>query len=149
VNIWYNNSSLPSNDNPLAWEPLFCFVFPEDGPICKKARVDEDDDDKGDGDYHRSDTQIAICLDCLRNNGQIGENIVKVSNLEFCNITTILPLSPFLDVTLCLVLPFIFYLHWSCPLIPYKGKVNRTDFPHKILVFEILRLKIRLIFSLY
>ncbi|XP_077057312.1 polycomb group RING finger protein 5-B isoform X2 [Siphateles boraxobius] len=55
----------------------------EDGPICKKARVDEEDDDKGDGDYHRSDTQIAICLDCLRNNGQMGENIVKLDVL--CN----------------------------------------------------------------
>uniref|UniRef100_A0A671K469 Polycomb group RING finger protein 5-B-like n=1 Tax=Sinocyclocheilus anshuiensis TaxID=1608454 RepID=A0A671K469_9TELE len=48
-----------------------------DGPICKEARVDEEDDVKGGGDYHRSDPQIAICLDCLLNNGQMGENIVK------------------------------------------------------------------------
>lgn len=58
------------------------FFFLEDGPTCKKARVDEDDDVKGDGDYHRRDPQIAICLDCLRNNGQMGENIAKVSHLE-------------------------------------------------------------------
>lgn len=51
--------------------------------MCKKARMDDDDDVKGDGDYHRSDPQIAICLDCLRNNGQMGENIVKVSHLEY------------------------------------------------------------------
>lgn len=37
---------------------------------------DENQDDK---DYHRSDPQIAICLDCLRNNGQSGDNVVKVS----------------------------------------------------------------------
>ncbi|KTF75288.1 hypothetical protein cypCar_00039536 [Cyprinus carpio] len=55
----------------------------EDGPICKKARLDEDDDVKCDRDYHRSDPQIAICLDCLRNNGQMGENIVKLDVL--CN----------------------------------------------------------------
>ncbi|XP_029376603.1 polycomb group RING finger protein 5-A isoform X3 [Echeneis naucrates] len=34
----------------------------------------------GDGgtndDYHRSDPQIAICLDCLRNTGQSGESTV-------------------------------------------------------------------------
>ncbi|KAK7122868.1 hypothetical protein R3I94_019846 [Phoxinus phoxinus] len=60
----------------------------EDGPICKKARVDEDDDDKGDGDYHRSDTQIAICLDCLRNNGQMEENIVKGLMKKFIRCST-------------------------------------------------------------
>lgn len=38
------------------------------------------DDDEGaeqDEDYHRSDPQIAICLDCLRNNVQTGENAVS------------------------------------------------------------------------
>lgn len=45
-------------------------------------KVDEDIDDGGDGNYHRNDPQIAICLDCLRNNGQIGENIVKVNCLR-------------------------------------------------------------------
>ncbi|XP_051530278.1 polycomb group RING finger protein 5-B-like isoform X2 [Myxocyprinus asiaticus] len=49
----------------------------EDDPICKRAKLDDEEDDKGDGDYHRSDPQIAICLDCLRNNGLMGENIVK------------------------------------------------------------------------
>ncbi|XP_034040981.1 polycomb group RING finger protein 5-B-like isoform X2 [Thalassophryne amazonica] len=39
---------------------------------------DGDDCDGGgaDGDYHRSDPQIAICLDCLHNTGQSGENTV-------------------------------------------------------------------------
>ncbi|CAL8297858.1 unnamed protein product [Merluccius merluccius] len=40
---------------------------------------DEDDDDNdrgGDEDYHRSDPQIAICLDCLHGNGQASENTV-------------------------------------------------------------------------
>lgn len=45
-------------------------------------KMDEDVDDGGDGNYHRNDPQIAICLDCLRNNGQIGENTVKVSCLQ-------------------------------------------------------------------
>lgn len=38
----------------------------------------EDGDDGGDEDYHRNDPQIAICLDCLRNTGQSGENTVTV-----------------------------------------------------------------------
>lgn len=56
----------------------FCLIS-DDGPECKRMKLDDDIDDGGDGDYHRNDPQIAICLDCLRNNGQIGENIVKVS----------------------------------------------------------------------
>ncbi|KAM4607777.1 polycomb group RING finger protein 5-B-like [Polymixia lowei] len=36
---------------------------------------DEDEDGGGDEDYHRSDPQIAICLDVLRNTGQ-AENTV-------------------------------------------------------------------------
>lgn len=39
---------------------------------------DDDGDDGGDEDYHRSDPQIAICLDCLRNTGQSGESTVTV-----------------------------------------------------------------------
>lgn len=35
-------------------------------------------DSGGDRDYHRSDPQIAICLDCLRNTGQSGESSVTV-----------------------------------------------------------------------
>ncbi|XP_029305475.1 polycomb group RING finger protein 5-B-like isoform X4 [Cottoperca gobio] len=35
-----------------------------------------DGDDGGDEDCHRSDPQIAICLDCLRNTGQSGETSV-------------------------------------------------------------------------
>ena len=39
----------------------------------------DDGEDGGDEDYHRSDPQIAICLDCLRNTGQSGESTVTVS----------------------------------------------------------------------
>lgn len=38
----------------------------------------DDGDGGGDDDYHRSDPQIAICLDCLRNTGQSGESSVTV-----------------------------------------------------------------------
>lgn len=38
----------------------------------------DDGDGGGDDDYHRSDPQIAICLDCLRNTGQSGESTVTV-----------------------------------------------------------------------
>ena len=38
----------------------------------------EDGDGGGNDDYHRSDPQIAICLDCLRNTGQSGESTVTV-----------------------------------------------------------------------
>ncbi|KAL6077802.1 hypothetical protein STEG23_020794, partial [Scotinomys teguina] len=43
-----------------------------------KSKADEEgDENQDDKDYHRSDPQIAICLDCLRNNGQSGDNVVK------------------------------------------------------------------------
>uniref|UniRef100_A0A674C545 Polycomb group ring finger 5a n=1 Tax=Salmo trutta TaxID=8032 RepID=A0A674C545_SALTR len=38
--------------------------------------VDEDDQD-----YHRSDPQIAICLDCLHNNAMLQDNTVRYSRL--------------------------------------------------------------------
>ncbi|XP_042313829.1 polycomb group RING finger protein 5 isoform X3 [Sceloporus undulatus] len=44
---------------------------------------DNEDENQEDKDYHRSDPQIAICLDCLRNNGQNGDNVVKLDVL--CN----------------------------------------------------------------
>ncbi|XP_056628091.1 polycomb group RING finger protein 5-B [Triplophysa dalaica] len=60
----------------------------EGSPLCKKARLDEEEDEKGDGDHHRSDPQIAICLDSLRNNGQIGESIVKGLMKKFIRCST-------------------------------------------------------------
>lgn len=90
---------------------LICIIV-EGGPMCKKARLDEEEDDKGDGDYHRSDPQIAICLDCLRNNGPIGESIVKVSHLELY----ISP-SPLSVTVFCLN---SFSLCWSGPWSPLK-----------------------------
>ncbi|XP_078269026.1 polycomb group RING finger protein 5-B [Rhinoraja longicauda] len=48
-----------------------------EGPKAKKPKVEEEED-QDDQDYHRSDPQIAICLDCLRNNGQSGDNTVKM-----------------------------------------------------------------------
>ncbi|XP_036428894.1 polycomb group RING finger protein 5-B isoform X2 [Colossoma macropomum] len=60
----------------------------DDGPKCKRAKMEEEIDDRGDGDYHRSDPQIAIYLDCLRNNGQMGENIVKGLMKKFIRCST-------------------------------------------------------------
>lgn len=61
----------------------------EDGPRSKKPRLsDEEEDDGKGGDYHRSDPQIAICLDCLRNNGQSGESIVKGLMKKFIRCST-------------------------------------------------------------
>ncbi|XP_069467410.1 polycomb group RING finger protein 5 isoform X2 [Ambystoma mexicanum] len=48
----------------------------DDSPKYKRPRGEDEGDDE-DKDYHRSDPQIAICLDCLRNNGQTGDNTVK------------------------------------------------------------------------
>nr|XP_055032682.1 polycomb group RING finger protein 5-B isoform X2 [Misgurnus anguillicaudatus] len=59
-----------------------------DGPVCKKAKLDEEDDNNSNGDYHRSDPQIAICLDCLRNNSQMGEAIVKGLMKKFIRCST-------------------------------------------------------------
>lgn len=48
---------------------------------AKRLRLSEEEEDGEDrkrGDYHRDDPQIAVCLDCLRNNGQSEESTVKV-----------------------------------------------------------------------
>nr|XP_054492985.1 polycomb group RING finger protein 5 isoform X3 [Agelaius phoeniceus] len=56
----------------------------DESPKADKPKVDEEcDENEEDKDYHRSDPQIAICLDCLRNNGQSGDNVVKLDVL--CN----------------------------------------------------------------
>ncbi|XP_036192530.1 polycomb group RING finger protein 5 isoform X7 [Myotis myotis] len=56
----------------------------DDTSKIEKPKVDEEgDENQDDKDYHRSDPQIAICLDCLRNNGQSGDNVVKLDVL--CN----------------------------------------------------------------
>ncbi|XP_053548299.1 polycomb group RING finger protein 5 isoform X2 [Bombina bombina] len=60
----------------------------EDGlPKVKRLRGEEEDNEE-DQDYHRSDPQIAICLDCLRNNGQSGENVVKGLMKKFIRCST-------------------------------------------------------------
>ena len=61
------------------WQGL-CFNYVDDISKVDKSKADEEgDENQDDKDYHRSDPQIAICLDCLRNNGQSGDNVVKVS----------------------------------------------------------------------
>lgn len=60
-------------------------------PRIKRSRLDDEEDeedDGGDGDCHRSDPQIAICLDCLRNNGQVGESTVKGLMKKFIRCST-------------------------------------------------------------
>ncbi|EMP36167.1 Polycomb group RING finger protein 5 [Chelonia mydas] len=60
-----------------------------ESPKADKPKVDEEDDEnQDDKDYHRSDPQIAICLDCLRNNGQSGDNIVKGLMKKFIRCST-------------------------------------------------------------
>ncbi|KAM5141035.1 polycomb group RING finger protein 5 isoform 1-T2 [Mantella aurantiaca] len=60
----------------------------EDGrPNNKRLKGDEEENDENK-DYHRSDPQIAICLDCLRNNGQSGDNTVKGLMKKFIRCST-------------------------------------------------------------
>ncbi|XP_025037647.1 polycomb group RING finger protein 5 isoform X2 [Pelodiscus sinensis] len=60
-----------------------------ESPKAEKPKVDEEgDENQDDKDYHRSDPQIAICLDCLRNNGQSGDNIVKGLMKKFIRCST-------------------------------------------------------------
>lgn len=60
----------------------------EDGhPNNKRLKDDEEENDENK-DYHRSDPQIAICLDCLRNNGQSGDNVVKGLMKKFIRCST-------------------------------------------------------------
>uniref|UniRef100_A0A3Q0S472 Polycomb group ring finger 5a n=1 Tax=Amphilophus citrinellus TaxID=61819 RepID=A0A3Q0S472_AMPCI len=42
-------------------------------------------DGAGEDDYHRSDPQIAICLDCLRNTGQSGESTDLMKRFIRCS----------------------------------------------------------------
>ncbi|XP_019358140.1 PREDICTED: polycomb group RING finger protein 5 isoform X1 [Gavialis gangeticus] len=61
----------------------------DENPKSDKPKVDEDgDENQEDKDYHRSDPQIAICLDCLRNNGQSGDNVVKGLMKKFIRCST-------------------------------------------------------------
>uniref|UniRef100_A0A803K9D9 Polycomb group RING finger protein 5 n=1 Tax=Xenopus tropicalis TaxID=8364 RepID=A0A803K9D9_XENTR len=75
-------------DNTLE-EIIFKLVpgLREDGVNVKRPREDEEENDD-DRDYHRSDPQIAICLDCLRNNSQSGDNIVKGLMKKFIRCST-------------------------------------------------------------
>uniref|UniRef100_W5LV90 Polycomb group ring finger 5b n=1 Tax=Lepisosteus oculatus TaxID=7918 RepID=W5LV90_LEPOC len=59
-----------------------------ESPKSKRARIEDEEEENGDQDYHRSDPQIAICLDCLRNNGQSGENVVKGLMKKFIRCST-------------------------------------------------------------
>ncbi|XP_073650303.1 polycomb group RING finger protein 5 isoform X1 [Tursiops truncatus] len=61
----------------------------DDTSKVDKPKVDEEgDENQDDKDYHRSDPQIAICLDCLRNNGQSGDNVVKGLMKKFIRCST-------------------------------------------------------------
>ncbi|XP_063817742.1 polycomb group RING finger protein 5 isoform X2 [Pseudophryne corroboree] len=61
----------------------------EDGlPSNKRFKDDAEENDDDNRDYHRSDPQIAICLDCLRNNGQSGDNAVKGLMKKFIRCST-------------------------------------------------------------
>ncbi|KAM8924527.1 polycomb group RING finger protein 5 isoform 1-T1 [Pelodytes ibericus] len=59
-----------------------------DGFLREKRRKEDDDENDEEQDYHRSDPQIAICLDCLRNNGQSGDNVVKGLMKKFIRCST-------------------------------------------------------------
>lgn len=94
---------------------LSIYFVIEDGPRSKRSRLDDEDDGGGDGDYHRSDPQIAICLDCLRNSSLVGENVVKVSHggevsLPCCSVLFFF--CSLFPVSLTLFLPL--FLGW-CP----------------------------------
>lgn len=81
---------LPHNPDALlegfVLQPVSAFFFAERltchkfvPPDVRGVGGDDDDcDNGGDKDYHRSDPQIAICLDCLRNTGTSGESSVTV-----------------------------------------------------------------------
>lgn len=61
----------------------------DDTSKVDKPKMDEEgDENQDDKDYHRSDPQIAICLDCLRNNGQSGDNVVKGLMKKFIRCST-------------------------------------------------------------
>uniref|UniRef100_A0A8C5W0V2 RING-type domain-containing protein n=1 Tax=Microcebus murinus TaxID=30608 RepID=A0A8C5W0V2_MICMU len=61
----------------------------DDTSKVDKPKVDEEgDENQDDKDYHRSDPQIAICLDCLRNDGQSGDNVVKGLMKKFIRCST-------------------------------------------------------------
>ncbi|XP_053307191.1 polycomb group RING finger protein 5 isoform X1 [Spea bombifrons] len=59
-----------------------------DGIPKEKKRKDDEEENDENRDYHRSDPQIAICLDCLRHNGQSGDNIVKGLMKKFIRCST-------------------------------------------------------------
>ncbi|XP_041748433.1 polycomb group RING finger protein 5-B isoform X4 [Coregonus clupeaformis] len=54
----------------------------------KLGLSDEEDGDEDDQDYHRSDPQIAICLDCLHNNGHAADDTVKCLMKKFIHCSS-------------------------------------------------------------
>ncbi|XP_063163490.1 polycomb group RING finger protein 5 isoform X2 [Candoia aspera] len=61
----------------------------EENPNSENPKDGENgEENQEDKDYHRSDPQIAICLDCLRNNGQSGDNVVKGLMKKFIRCST-------------------------------------------------------------
>ncbi|XP_036816761.1 polycomb group RING finger protein 5-B [Oncorhynchus mykiss] len=59
-----------------------------DGLGSKKLGLSDEDGDEDDQDYHRSDPQIAICLDCLHNNGYAADNTVKCLMKKFIHCSS-------------------------------------------------------------
>ncbi|KAI5102802.1 polycomb group RING finger protein 5-A [Silurus meridionalis] len=56
-----------------------------------RSRLSEEEEapEEGEeGDYHRNDPQIAICLDCLRSNSQSGESTMKGLMKKFIRCST-------------------------------------------------------------
>ncbi|TNM99595.1 polycomb group RING finger protein 5-B-like [Takifugu rubripes] len=70
LDFWRQNQPKANSQESLTFHK---FVLPE---VRVVGRDGDDCDNGGDKDYHRSDPQIAICLDCLHNTGQSGESSV-------------------------------------------------------------------------
>ncbi|XP_029399836.1 polycomb group RING finger protein 5 isoform X1 [Mus pahari] len=86
LEFWKKNKPQENGQGPVS---KFLLGDPDDISKVDKSRADEEgDENQDDKDYHRSDPQIAICLDCLRNNGQSGDNVVKGLMKKFIRCST-------------------------------------------------------------
>ncbi|XP_041748415.1 polycomb group RING finger protein 5-B isoform X2 [Coregonus clupeaformis] len=102
----------------------------------KLGLSDEEDGDEDDQDYHRSDPQIAICLDCLHNNGHAADDTVKCLMKKFIHCSsrvTVGTIKKFLSLKLKLSssceghLAILANARWAGPFFCWAGWSELTQ----------------------
>uniref|UniRef100_A0A8C6S3E0 RING-type domain-containing protein n=1 Tax=Nannospalax galili TaxID=1026970 RepID=A0A8C6S3E0_NANGA len=88
----------------------------DDTSKADRTKADEADGSQDDKDCHRSDPKIAVCLDCLQNNGQSGDNVVKglrKKSIQYSPCVTVVTIRKFLCLKLKLPSSYELNVLWQ------------------------------------